>query len=216
MNEILGLIEFYSGLGLMVGPVIGSGLFYLLGFSGLFFTLAVMFLVTTPLIYHWLGPDREYKESSDQEETGLMHYRIIINSLALGYSMAMIGFLDTAIAPHLATYGVSEVEVGIVLAMTDCAYTMSSFVLSKVMKYLPLLWVLAFGLVMSSVAFYLMGPWEVILPPKLFIVIIGIMCLSMGLGTILVATLPNLVQVAVEDLGRENTDALSDGLGSTL
>jgi predicted MFS family arabinose efflux permease len=213
MNEILGLCEFYSGLGLMVGPVVGSSLFYLAGFKGLFFSLAVLFLLTAPLIYHWLGPDREYKEGSMvEEQPGLLCFRIIVNAMALGYSMAMIGFLDTAIAPHLATYGVNEEMVGVILACTDCAYTLSSYILSKILKYLPLLWVLSFGLLLSSLAFYLMGPWEYLFPQELSLVILGMACLSMGLGVVLVATLPGLVEVAVTHLGIENSDKLSDDL----
>ena len=213
MNEILGLCEFYSGLGLMVGPVVGSSLFYFAGFQGLFYSLAVVFLLTAPLIYKWLGPDRPYKEGSIvEEQPGLLCFRIIVNAMALGYSMAMIGFLDTAIAPHLSTYGVREEIIGVILACTDCAYTLSSFTLSKVLKYLPLLWVLAFGLLVSSVAFYLMGPWEYLFPAELSLVILGMACLSMGLGVILVATLPALVEVAVIHMGIENSDKLSDDL----
>lgn len=213
ISEILGLCEFYSGLGLMIGPVIGSSLFYLAGFKGLFFTLAGVFLVTTPLIYRWLGQDREYSEGSEEDSQGnLMSFRIIVNVMALGYSMAMIGFLDTAIAPHLSSYGVSEEMIGIILACTDCAYTLSSFTLSKILDYLPLLWVLSFGLLLSSVAFYLMGPWEYIFPQDLGLVILGMACLSMGLGVILVATLPSLVEVAVTYMGLEKTDKLSDDL----
>lgn len=216
MNEVLGMVEFSAGLGMMVGPVLGSALYYLLGFIGLFFALAGLFLFCIPWIYIGLGPDRPYIKL-EEEELGLNLYtnpRLVVNSLAMGYSMALISFFDTTIAPHLQDYGVPLVEIGLILAATDAGYTVASLVLSRILKYLSIKWVLIVGILMGGVANCLMGPWEVLFPSKLWLVILGIACLSISIGIVVVASMPNLVKVATVSLGLPNDDALADALSS--
>lgn len=215
LNEVLGMIEFAAGLGMMVGPAVGSFVYYFLGFTGVFIALAVLYAVTIPGLYCGLGPDREYIERSTNQTVNLYtNPRLVVNSLAMGYSMALISFFDAAISPHLASFGLTIVEIGVILALTDAGYTIASLVLSRVLKYLPLKWVLCTGLLLASLAYCLIGPWEVLFPSRLWIVIAGIALLSMSIGIVVVSTMPNLVKVAIFSLGLPNDDPLADALSS--
>jgi predicted MFS family arabinose efflux permease len=216
MNEVLGMVEFSAGLGLMVGPVIGSGIYYFSGFVGVFVALAGLFVVFIPVIYYGLGPDRPYIKLEEAEEgvSLYMNPRLVVNSLAMGYSMALISFFDTTISPHLSSYGIPTVEIGLILAATDVGYTLASLILSRILKYLSIKWVLIVGILIGSVANSLMGPWEVLFPARLWVVIMGIACLSISIGVVVVASMPNLVKVATQVLGMANDDALADSLSS--
>lgn len=216
MNEVLGMIEFSAGLGLMVGPVLGSAIYYFLGFIGIFLALAGLFLLCIPGIYIGLGPDRPYIKL-EEEAVGLSLYtnpRLVVNSLAMGYAMALISFFDTTIAPHLEDYGIPLVEIGLILAATDVGYTVVSLVLSRILKYLSIKWVLMIGILIGAAANCLMGPWEVLFPSELWIVILGITCLSISIGIVVVASMPNLVKVTTSALNLPNDDALADSLSS--
>ena len=216
MNEVLGLVEFSAGLGMMVGPVIGSGFYYFAGFVGVFVALAVLFVAFIPVIYYGLGPDRPYIKLEDAEEgiSLYMNPRLVVNSLAMGYSMALISFFDTTISPHLSSYDIPTVEIGLILAATDVGYTLASLILSRILKYLSIKWVLIVGILLGAVANSLMGPWEVLFPARLWVVITGIACLSISIGVVVVASMPNLVKVATQVLGMANDDALADSLSS--
>lgn len=216
LNEVLGMIEFASGLGLMVGPALGAFVYYFLGFRGVFWSLSVLFILSAPVIYCGLGPDRGYIQSGETSE-GVNVYtspRLVVNSLAMGYAMALISFFDTAIAPHLMEYGVATVDIGIILAASDCGYTLMSLILSKILHLLSLKWVLVTGLILACTAYTLMGPWPWLYPQELWVVILGIACLSVSLGIVVVSTMPNLVKVATVVLGMPNDDPLADALSS--
>jgi hypothetical protein len=74
--------------------------------------------------------------------------------------------------------------------------------------------VLCTGLLLASLAYCLIGPWEVLFPSRLWIVIAGIALLSMSIGIVVVSTMPNLVKVAIFSLGLPNDDPLADALSS--
>ena len=104
MNEIFGMVEFYGGLGLMVSPVAGSGVYYLMGFQGVFWLMMGVFCFAVPTIYYSLGPDRPYRGQSHagSKPIGLMFRpRILFGSL-----------IHTSIAPHLLTFNLTQIEIG--------------------------------------------------------------------------------------------------------
>lgn len=218
LNEVLGMIEFSAGLGMMVGPAVGSLVYYFLGFIGVFLALAGLYIVTIPALYCGIGPDREYIESRSTNETVNVYTnpRLVVNSLAMGYAMALISFFDAAIAPHLANFGLTTVQIGLILALTDAGYTLASLVLSRILRYLSVKWVLSAGLLLTALAYCLIGPWELLFPSRLWIVIVGIVCLSVSVGIVVVSTMPNLVKVATASLGLLNDDPLAEALSSKV
>lgn len=216
LNEVLGMIEFSAGLGMMVGPAVGSLVYSFLGFMGVFLALAGLYIATIPVLYFWLGPDREYAESicTNQTMNVYTNSRLVVNCLVMGYAMSLISFFDAAIAPHLASFGLTTVEIGLILALTDAGYTVVSLVLSRVLRYMELKWVLSTGLLLGALAYCLIGPWGLLIPVRLWIVIGGIVCLSMSMGIVAVTIMPNLVKVATVSLGFANDDPLADALSS--
>lgn len=99
----------------MVSPVAGSGAYYLVGFQGVFWLMTGLFVIAVPVIFCSLGPDRAYRSqgSSSSKPCGLLFRpRILSSSLCLSYSMAAIGYFDASIAPHLLTFGLTQIQIG--------------------------------------------------------------------------------------------------------
>lgn len=116
MNEIFGMVEFYGGLGLMVSPVAGSGAYYALGFQGVFWMMTGVFALAVPVIYVALGRDRPYRGQNHRESKPFHLFfqpKILFSSLAVAYSMASIGYFDASIAPHLLTFNLTQIEIGV-------------------------------------------------------------------------------------------------------
>jgi len=99
------------------------------------------------------------------------------------------------------------------MAAVAVTYMATSYYLARRLSHFPLKVVLVVGLGLSLTSFFLMGPskW---LPHSLPIVIVGVVCVSMGVATTYIVAMPNLVEVATEELGLVCDDSLTDGLGS--
>ena len=99
------------------------------------------------------------------------------------------------------------------MAAVAVTYMATSYYLARRLSHFPLKVVLVVGLGLSLTSFFLMGPskW---LPHSWPIVIVGVVCVSMGVATTYIVAMPNLVEVATEELGLVCDDSLTDGLGS--
>ena len=101
------------------------------------------------------------------------------------------------------------------MAMVAGAYTATSYLLSRLLSRFPLKIVLIVGLILSFTSFFLMGPcrW---LPRVLPVVLLGIVCVSIGVAIDYIVAMPNLVEVATEELSLPCDDALTDSLSSIV
>lgn len=101
------------------------------------------------------------------------------------------------------------------MAVVAGSYALTSYFLSRWLTQFPLKLVLVVGLMLSFTAFFLMGPcrW---LPRMLPIVIAGIVCVSMGVAIDYIVAMPNLVEVATEELRMPCDDGLTDSLSSIV
>lgn len=99
------------------------------------------------------------------------------------------------------------------MAAVALTYMATSYYLARRLSHFPLKVVLVVGIVLSLTSFFLMGPskW---LPHTLPLVIVGTMCVSMGVAITYIVAMPNLVEVATEELGLPCDDSLTDGLSS--
>ena len=219
MNEIIALNEVFSGLGLMIGPVVGSAFYYLAGYRGMFYLLGLVFVAGAWVIYALLEADKDYvvlDENTNKITAMILHKEILVNCLPLVYSMAAIGFCDTVIAPHLHEYGLSQIEIGFLWALSDTGYAISSLFLAKTLEWFNLKRVNLTGLVVAFLSYWLLGPWEAIFPKSPLLTMIGLTLISVSVALHYVAALPNLVKVATEDLELPKDDILIDSLSGIV
>lgn len=219
MNEIIAFTEAISGLGLMVGPVIGSGFCYLAGYQGMFYCLAGVFLVGGFVVYRFVSVDHPYVVADeDENRITALCYRgeLIINCLPLVFSMAAVGFCDTVIAPHLEKNALTSEEIGVLWALADSGYAIVSCFLAQSLGLFDLKKVNIAGLAMVFIAYWLLGPWEVLFPQSPTLTIIGLTVISISVALLYIAALPNLINVAVEECGMTKDDILIDSLSGMV
>lgn len=215
MNEIIAFNEVFSGLGLMVGPVIGAGFYYLTGYQGMFYLLTLVFLFGASAVYSLVGPDKPYvitDEAKNNVLSLLKRKEILVNCLPLVYSMAGVGFCDTVIAPHLAQYGLTPPQIGILWALSDSGYAIFSCFLADSLHRFRLKRVNLLGLAIVSGSYWLLGPWELVLPESPVFTMIGLTLVAVTLAMLYISSLPNLINVATSELDLTKDDILIDSL----
>lgn len=67
-EKYIALIETAVGVGLILGPVIGSSIYAFFGFSATFFVIGIIFLFLTPLLYSLIPNSIDMQD--EQVETG--------------------------------------------------------------------------------------------------------------------------------------------------
>lgn len=219
MNELIALTETFSGFGLVVGPAVGAGLYVLAGYEGVFLGLGIVFFAGAILIHSLLHSDKPYiiaEAESHSLLTLALKYPILVNCLPVTFSMVAIGFCDTVMGPHFETFSLTPLEVGFLWALADTGYLAVSLVLAKTLDYVNLRSVNLVGIGLVAIAYWMLGPWDVVLPRMLGLVVVGLGLVSLAIAAHYIAALPNLIQVAEEELHFTKDDLLIDALSALV
>jgi len=219
MNELIALTETFSGFGLVVGPAVGAGLYVLAGYEGVFLGLGIVFFAGAILIHSLLHSDKPYIIAEAESHSLLnlaLKYPILVNCLPVTFSMVAIGFCDTVMGPHFETFSLTPLEVGFLWALADTGYLAVSLVLAKTLDYVNLRSVNLAGIGLVAIAYWMLGPWDVVLPRMLGLVVVGLGLVSLAIAAHYIAALPNLIQVAEEELHFTKDDLLIDALSALV
>ena len=216
MNEIIASNEVSSGIGLMVGPAVGAGFYFLTGYQGMFNMLSVIFVTGAVVVYVFVGKDTPYvivdEEGKNNVSSLLKRKEILVNCFPFVYAMAEAGFCDAVIAPHLAIFGFAPPEIGILWALSDCGYVIFSLVIANSVHRFELKRVNLVALGIVSMSYWLLGPWELLLPRFSFFTVAGQTILAAVLAMLNITILPTLLNVAVSELDLTKDDILIDSL----
>lgn len=153
------MIETAVGVGLILGPVIGSSIYALAGFSYTFFIIGGAFIILTPLLYI-LIPDSINKRDNDVEtdvEKRLHMYeemkppvedhskvsfcRLLTNRKFLLASMGgmmanfMYCFMEPVLAFRISEFDISPFAIGMFFSIQPISYIIVSFTISWFTKY---------------------------------------------------------------------------------
>jgi len=215
MQEIIAFNEAFSGLGLMVGPVLGAGFFYIAGYQGMFYLLTAVFLLGAWLVFALISVDKPYviTDEADNKVTALLIKKeILVNCLPLVFAMAAVGFCDTVIAPHLAQYGLTPPQIGILWALSDSGYALFSCFLANALDMFNLKKVNLAGLALVSFSYWLLGPWDLLFPSSPLFTMVGLTLVAATLALLYISSLPNLISVSTDQLALIKDDILIDSL----
>ena len=75
-EKYIALIETSVGVGLILGPVIGSTIYAFAGFSMTFFIIGGAFIILTPTLY-WLLPNSINKKTHEHENDADLHRNLL-------------------------------------------------------------------------------------------------------------------------------------------
>ncbi|XP_066229294.1 MFS-type transporter SLC18B1 isoform X3 [Saccopteryx leptura] len=161
---VLGSLEIFTGLGLVLGPPLGGFLYQSFGYEFPFIFLGCIILLMVPLNLYIL-PNFEstpVKQSFWKliSLTKVTFITFVINSLS-----ACFGFLDPTLSLFvLKKFNLPAGYVGLIFLSMALPYTISSPLFGLLSDKMPHLrkWFLVFGNIITAVCYMLLGPVPVL------------------------------------------------------
>jgi MFS family permease len=180
LQMVIVYIEISAGLGLIIGPSIGSVFYYMGGYFAPFLIFSLYFASAVPVIYYLLGPDREYIEKNKTLKTrDLLKNRVkvrqaIVLDLMLNWLLMFgVGMFSPVIVLHLMSYGLSTEVAGLLSVSNILVYLIASPVVAKLPESVNKRLIMTIGLLVFTLAFYCLGPLSP-LPDQLGWVLFGL------------------------------------------
>lgn len=212
--KYVGMNESCVGLGFLLGPMAGAGLYVLLGAAGTFFTVSGFFLFFGLTIYLIMGPDRPYRVLNKEKGFFSLASKpsILLTQLPLMYFMFSTGGIMVFFPTHLQSYGLSDTWVVSSYALTGLGYLVICVILSHTIENMSKLLVNCTGLFVGILGLTLIGP--IIFPESVISVLVGWSLLPLCSGSLFVIIMPSMIEVASSHLGLVNDDKLLDKLSA--
>jgi MFS family permease len=158
-----------GGAGNVIGPILGSGCYYLLGFSGIFYFLGICIFLFTILCSITQKPTKSttLKEPLIHDVSGgsdvtiwqlLMAPRFLLAGLSAIIMEFMWTAMEPILAPQLVIHKLSQMEIGIFFALLPVAYMISGLGIQMIPKNIERRLTMIAGALMGFLAMVLTGP----------------------------------------------------------
>lgn len=218
-QKYLMILEASQGVGLIIGPILGTLLNQYACFESTFSRIgsSVMILVFVLIYYVPSSVDIKDKDILTSQKCDSKSQMALENkkpisyiSLMLNKSFFMISFIafisyfhawytEPLLAIRFMEFNISELTLGVLFSIKEAGYTISQLVLSFMMgqecknNKLAIFW----GLLFTGVWHSIVGPAE-FLPNSLAVMILGNFMVTFGGGTFFILVLTELIKDATE------------------
>ncbi|XP_003404052.2 MFS-type transporter SLC18B1 isoform X1 [Loxodonta africana] len=214
---VLGSLEIFSGLGLVLGPPLGGFLYQSFGYEVPFIFLGCVVLLMVPLnMYILPNYEADPGEHSFWKLITLPKVALIafvINSLSAG-----LGFLDPTLSLFvLEKFNLPAGYVGLVFLGLALCYAISSPLFGLLSDKMPHLrkWLLVFGSLITAGCYMLLGPVPVLhIKSQLWLLVLVLVVNGVSAGMSIIPTFPEILSCAYENGFEEGLSTL--GLVSGL
>jgi MFS family permease len=227
-QEVVGMLETFAGLGIIIGPLITTLFYVLFGAFWAFTITALLTLATAIPAYIWLGPERPYVKLPKPviEAPNIIYdsvrqtQTILADLMALITGMFGVGYLDLELTSYLVSLGCTPTLASCIYILICINYAVFSLVSSRIPPSVDLRVVITGGFVALSAAFAFCGTLPP-LPQSLWIIAVGAALQGFGLSTVTgsrysVSVFPHMLSHSTEVLGVPQDDLLSDKIASKL
>ncbi|XP_068933456.1 MFS-type transporter SLC18B1 isoform X2 [Petaurus breviceps papuanus] len=214
---VMGSLEIFSGLGLVLGPPLGGFLYQTFGYEVPFIFLGCLVLLMVPFNmcilpnYDSAPSQHSFWKLVTLPKVGLISFVII--SLSGGF-----GFLDPTLSLFvLNKFNLSAGYVGFVFLGLALSYTISSPLFGLLSDKIPYLrkWLLVSGNIITAVCYMLLGPVPVLhMESHLWLFILVLVVNGISAAMSIIPTFPELLSCAYENGFEEGLSTL--GLVSGL
>ena len=170
----LGLAEAAVGIGLMIGPVLGSLMYGFLSFMGTFMTFAGILFLNLIVVYFCVPNSLNFDNEEDsifdettesQDEDTKITYSMFLKNKRSAFSFiscAMIcifsNFSSSFMALVLESYGIPDYEIGYIFALPCLTFVFSSVSISYIVGKFPRRVFILFSFILAGCSLLLMGP----------------------------------------------------------
>ncbi|XP_045862301.1 MFS-type transporter SLC18B1 isoform X2 [Meles meles] len=218
---VLGSLEIFSGLGLVLGPPLGGFLYQSFGYEMPFILLGCIVLLMVPLnMYILPNYDSDPGKHSFWKLITLPKVALIafvINSLS-----SCFGFLDPTLSLFvLEKFNLPAGYVGLVFLGLALSYSISSPLFGLLSDKIPHLrkWFLVWGNIITAVCYMLLGPIPILhIKSQLWLLVLILVLNGISAGMSLIPTIPEILSCAYENGFEEglSTVGLVSGLSSAM
>ncbi|XP_047590203.1 MFS-type transporter SLC18B1 isoform X3 [Lutra lutra] len=218
---VLGSLEIFSGLGLVLGPPLGGFLYQSFGYEMPFILLGCIVLLMEPLnMYILPNYDSDPGKHSFWKLITLPKVALIafvINSLS-----SCFGFLDPTLSLFvLEKFNLPAGYVGLVFLGLALSYSISSPLFGLLSDKIPHLrkWFLVWGNIITAVCYMLLGPIPILhIKSQLWLLVLILVLNGVSAGMSIIPTIPEILSCAYENGFEEglSTVGLVSGLSSAM
>lgn len=135
--------------------------------------------------------------------------------------MFALAYLSSTIELNLMHYDLSSFIIGLIYSICTFMYFVISFIQSRFSFNIKPQILIFFGLSLTGISFFFLGPWEVIFPKQYWIICIGLFLLGISSSLIysnshIVPATTHLISIAVNYYAYEYDDILLDGISAIM
>ncbi|KAM4624937.1 MFS-type transporter SLC18B1 [Polymixia lowei] len=198
---VLGSLEIFTGLGLILGPPIGGWLYQSFGYEIPFMTLGCFLLVMVPFNMYIL-PTFDAEPSNDSFLRLFTQPKIVLISFVIFTLSAGLGFLDATLSIFaMDKFKLSPGYVGLILLGLSLPYCLASPLLGFITDKFPATrsWFMVLGGVATAIGFCLIGPMPALhIPSQLWLLVFMLGVIGFSLGMTAIPTFPEILTCAYE------------------
>ncbi|XP_076604766.1 MFS-type transporter SLC18B1 [Chaetodon auriga] len=214
---VLGSLEMFTGLGLILGPPVGGWFYQSFGYEVPFMILGCFLLIMVPFNIYVL-PAIDANPSKGSFLRLLTRVKIVLLCYVIFTLSAGLGFLDATLSLFaIETFGLSAGYVGLIMLGLSLPYCLASPVLGYFTDKYPATrsWFMVIGGLTTATGFCLLGPVPFLhIPSQLWLLIFMLGVIGFSLGMTAIPTFPEIITCAYEEGYEEGLSTL--GLVSGL
>ncbi|XP_070698605.1 MFS-type transporter SLC18B1 [Pempheris klunzingeri] len=198
---VMGSLEIFTGLGLILGPPVGGWLYQSFGYEVPFLLLGCLLLIMVPFNIYVL-PSFEADPSKDSFFRLLSHPKIVVLCYVIFTLSAGLGFLDATLSLFaIEEFGLSTGQVGLIMLGLSLPYCLASPVIGYFTDKYPATrpWLMVTGGISTAAGFCLIGPVPFLgVSSQLWLLILMLAVIGFSLGMTAIPTFPEIIAHAYE------------------
>ena len=216
-NSYIPLIEISIGMGLVVGPLMGSILYSYFGFEMTFLIVGVSFYAMTPLFIFTLPSSinrkdqvvKKVNEENSEEMLGseygyesveyshiICYKEFIFPAIGAFFAYFVACFGDPVLSLRLAEFNLPNLYYGAFFSWMFIGYVFSSFIVSLALKSYTSRTVIIVGGFFCGLSHALAGP-SILLPNSVELMFIGRTLMGLFLTSLIIAPLIEMTDVSI-------------------
>uniref|UniRef100_A0A3Q0SMW4 Solute carrier family 18 member B1 n=1 Tax=Amphilophus citrinellus TaxID=61819 RepID=A0A3Q0SMW4_AMPCI len=198
---VLGSLEIFAGLGLILGPPVGGWLYQSFGYEVPFLFLGCFLFIMAPFNIYIL-PSIEADPSKDSFFRLLTHVKIILLCYVIFTLSAGLGFLDATLSLFaIDRFSLSNGYVGLVMLGVSLPYCLASPLIGYFTDKYPAtrMGFMVTGSLAAAIGFCLLGPAPFLhIPSELWLLVIMLGLIGFSLGMTAIPPFPEIITCAYE------------------
>uniref|UniRef100_A0A8C7X0K2 Solute carrier family 18 member B1 n=1 Tax=Oryzias sinensis TaxID=183150 RepID=A0A8C7X0K2_9TELE len=196
---VLGSLEVFTGLGLIVGPPVGGWFYHSFGYEVPFMLLGCLLLIMVPFNLYVL-PAIEADPSKDSFLRLLSHVKVLLICFVIFTLSSGLGFFDATLSLYaMKTFNLSSGYVGLIMLGLSLPYCLASPLIGYFTDKYPdsRIGLTVTGGIVTAVGFCLLGPAPFLhIPSQLWLLVLMLGLIGFSLGMTAIPTFPEIIVCA--------------------